>query len=524
MLKIAPGSGLFAASAIAAALLPATAAAEPHRLAEAAKARDLPTLRALLKQRVDVNVPLPDGATALHWASHWDDLDAAALLIRAGARVNAQDDHGVTPLLLASTNRSPAMVRRLLEEGADPRLGRHTGVTPLMMASRTGSVEIVRMLVDRGADVNARETSHQQTSLMWAVSENHTDVIQVLLENGADVGARTPARQTRVAVSGQFAGGECCLPNYVGGFTPLLFAAQQGHVDAARQLLGAGADINDTAADGSSALVIAIDSAPVVSERVARSALAGHRVQETMARFLLERGADPNLRAAGRTALHSAIQRKMPELAALLLARGADPNARLERRLPSLSRDVGLQNGLDVVTIGATPFWLAASLGDVASMRILLAAGADPTLVTNDRTTALMVAAGIDFVDGQDKYGVRTFDQDITHLVARAREAVRLCLELGLDVNATNTSGQTALFGAVYMGSPDIVQLLVDHGARMNTRNKKGQTPWSVAALGEYRAGSFFVKKDAGDRLEKLGADTTLGADGVRDTPTQPGR
>jgi len=526
MPRIAPRSGLFAASAIAAALLPATAAGapDPRELAEATKARDLPLVRVLLKQRVDVNVPLPDGATALHWASHWDDPDTAALLIRAGARVNAQDDHGVTPLLLASSNRSVAMVRRLLEAGADARLGHDTGVTPLMMASRTGSVEIVRMLIDRGALVNARETSHQQTALMWAVSENHTDVIQVLIENGADVGARTPARQTRIAVSGQFAGGECCLPNYVGGFTPLLFAAQQGHVHAARQLLVAGADINDTAADGSSALLIAIDSAPVVSERVARSALATHRVQETMARFLLERGADPGLRAAGRTALHSAVQRKMPELAALLLARGADPNARLERRLPSLSRDVGLQNGLDVVTIGATPFWLAASLGDVASMRILLAAGADPTLATTDHTTALMVAAGIDFVDGQDKYGVRTFDQDITHLVARAREAARLCLELGLDVNAANTNGQTALYGAVYMGSPELVQLLVDHGARMNITNKKGQTPWSVAALGEYRAGSFFVKKEAGDRLEQLGAERTPGADPGRGAPAQPGQ
>jgi len=271
--------------------------------------------------------------------------------------------------------------------------------------------------------------------------------------------------------------------------------------------------VNDTAADGASALVLAIDSAPVVSERVARSALATDAVQEAMAAFLLDNGADPNLHGAGRTALHSAVQRKMPELVRLLLAKGADPNAHLERRLPSVSRDVGIQNGLDVNTLGATPFWLAASYGDVVTMRILLTGGADPTLVTSDQTTALMAAAGIDFVDGQDKYGVRTFDEDITRLVRRAQEAMTLCLETGLNVNAVNDKGQTALFGAVYIGDPLLVQLLVDHGAQIDVKNKRGQTPWLVAAVGEYRAGSFFIKKEAGDLLERLGADKTLGAD-----------
>jgi ankyrin repeat protein len=146
-------------------------------------------------------------------------------------------------------------------------------------------------------------------------------------------------------------------------------------------------------------------------------------------------------------------------------------------------------------------------------MRMLLAGGADPTLVTRDQTSALMVAAGIDFVDGQDKYGVRTFEEDITPLVARARAASALCLELGLDVNAANDNGQRALFGAVYLGSPVLVQLLVDGGADINVTNRRGQTPWMVAAIGEYRAGSFFVKKAAGDLLESLGADKTLGKD-----------
>src|SRR5262249_22022283 len=149
-----------------------------------------------------------------------------------------------------------------------------------------------------------------------------------------------------------------------------------------------------------SALVLAIDSAPVVSDRVTRAALAGHATQEAMARFLIERNADVNLHGAGRTALHSAVQRKMPEIVHLLLANSANPNARLERRLPAVSREVAQQNGLDGNMVGATPFWLAAGFGDAPMMRALLEAGADPTITSADRTTALMVAAGTDFVDG----------------------------------------------------------------------------------------------------------------------------
>jgi ankyrin len=497
----------------------ATARAAPpgRELAERVKAQDWNAARALVKQGADVNAPLADGTTALQWAAHWDEREVASLLIQAGAKPNAADSNGVTPLLLACANGSVSMASLLIRAGADPSLARATGVTPLMMAARTGNSGIVQLLLERGANINAAESTHQQTALMWAVAEGHTAIVELLLGKGADVRARTPARRSRVAASGQFAGGECCLPNYVGGFTPLLFAVQQGQIEAARVLLDAGANVNDAAADGSSALVLAIDSAPVVSDRVSRTALAAHASQEAMARFLIERNADVTLHGAGRTALHSAVQRKMPALVQLLLAKGADPNARLERRLPAVSRDVLQANGLDVNPIGATPFWLAAGFGDAPIMRALLDAGADPTLTSVDRTTALMVAAGTDFVDGEDKYGVRTFDEDITPLARRAAEAVRICLDHGVDVNLSNEKGQTALFGAVYLGSPLVVQLLVDRGARIDVRNAKGQTPWSVAALGEYRAGSFFVKKEAADLLEKLGADKTLGVEAARE-------
>jgi hypothetical protein len=123
-----------------------------------------------------------------------------------------------------------------------------------------------------------------------------------------------------------------------------------------------------------------------------------------------------------------------------------------------------------------------------------------------------MVAAGVDFVEGQDKYGRRWYASDTAALQQAARDAVAYCLELGGDINAANDQGQTPIVGAVYFRSPAMVQFLVDRGAKVNVVNKRGQTPWLITQ-GEYRSGSFYVDKETGDYLVKLGADVTLGKD-----------
>ena len=469
-------------------------------LIEAVKAGDLQRVERLLVEGVDVSAPQGDGATALHWAAHGDRHDLAARLLRAGASVDAADDHGVTPLALACLNASIPMVELLLAAGADPSLARSTGVTPLMTAARVGNVEVVRRLLQAGADPRASESRRGQTALMWAIAEDHTASAAVLLETGG--GATT--RSTN-------------------GFTPLLFAAQQGNVEIARLLLAAGADVHESAPDGiggdtnaralfkkdteASALLVAIDS--------------GHA---DMARFLVERGADPNHRGAGRAPLHAAVQREMPDVVRALLAAGADPNARLEKPLPLVSRRITQNNGLTPTTVGSTPFLLAASFGDLEIMRILVAAGGDPLLTTNDNTTALMVAAGADYVEGQDKYGRRSYPAYYETIQRRALEATKLCLELGLDINAVNDSGQTALHGAVYMGGTLIAPYLVEQGAEMDVINLRGQTPWMIAAHGEYRAGSFYRHEETAEVLEALGADKTIGLDLGHDFRKQLGR
>src|SRR5438128_1011862 len=232
------------------------------RLIQAVKNRDADSVRALLKQRIDVNATQGDGATPLHWAAHRDDLVIADLLLRAGARANVADDVGTTPLHVACTNRSGTMVERLLSADANANATLPSGETALMTCARAGDARAVKALLAHGADVNAKEHEHQQTALMWAAAQRHPAVVELLINARADVRARSVIyAQTVVGEQTQRAGREEL--NYTvlrGGATPLLFAARVGDADSARLLLKGGADANDSQPDGVNALVLAAHS------------------------------------------------------------------------------------------------------------------------------------------------------------------------------------------------------------------------------------------------------------------------
>jgi len=480
-------------------------AVSDHPLADAAEAQNDAAVARLLREHVDVNAAQGDGSTALHWAVQWNNREMAALLVAAGASVNVATDQGVTPIMLAVLNASEPLTKMLLDAGADANRASAVGETALMTAAQTGHTGVLELLLAKGAALDAAERTRGQTALMRAVAENHVDAVRLLLAKGASISARSKNR-----------------------FTALMFAAQQGNAEIARLLLAAGADPNETAPDGiggdtnarllykpnteASALLVAIDSAPESeanfklrrgdSGPVDHTETARARYEST-AKLLMDAGADVNQHGTGRTPLHAAVQRALPGVVRALLARGADPNARLEKALPAVSR-LGVP-----VEIGATPFWLAASYADVEIMRILVDAGADPNLVAKDKTTPLMVAAGLNYIEGMDKYGRRWFNDTQSPLLAAAIDAVKMCLDLGNDINAVNDEGDAAIFGAVYFGGTRMAQFLYDHGAKLDVKNKKGSTPWSLAQ-GRYN-GSFVVQRETSDLLEKLGADTHLG-------------
>jgi ankyrin repeat protein len=155
----------------------------------------------------------------------------------------------------------------------------------------------------------------------------------------------------------------------------------------------------------------------------------------------------------------------------MLLDRGVDPNARV-KEFPPMRRYLLPLASLEWVDFtGQTAFIRAAQAGDVPVMKLLLAKGADPTIATFNGTTALMAAAGVNWVIGE------TFSESPAMWI----QAVQLCLDRGLDVNAVNEMGLQAIHGAANRGSDDIIELLARHGAELNRADKEGRTPYAWA-------------------------------------------
>jgi uncharacterized protein len=434
------------------------------KLADAAQQQDDQTVTSLLKLHADANAAQADGTTALHWAARWNDVAMADALIRAGANVKAKNRFGATPLFLACTNGGAAMIEALLKAGEDPNaVVSEAGDTALMLAARTGKPDALMALLEHGADPN-KTNLEGQTPLMWAASEKNAAAVKTLIEHGADVNAQTHKLPAPSPFQLIFS-----APFPAGGMTALIYAARQNDLASAKILLAAGAKVNEDSVDGSSPLLVA-----VINEHYA------------LGKFLLEQGADPNAAdAQGRAPLYAAIDMRNlewstrpapPEKDTLsdldfiqaLLDHGANPNARLVKKIPL--RGQPSFDGRWANAIGATPFWRAAQSDDVTVMKLLKEHGADPLIATKDHTTPLMVAAGVGWSDGQS-HGSQ----------ADAPEALKLCLDWGGDVNAVNDEGYTALHGASFRGANEVVQFLVDHGAKMDVKNKEGRLPINMA-------------------------------------------
>src|SRR5262249_18355838 len=155
---------------------------------------------------------------------------------------------------LGATNGNAAVIEILLKAGANPKADLPGGQTLLMTAARTGNPDVVRILLEHGGDPNAKETTNGETALIWAVAENHPEAAKMLIAHGADLNARSTALQYKTDRFG-LEGVLTILPR--GSMTPLMYAAREGSLGAARVVAEAGANLNLTDPEGTTALVLA---------------------------------------------------------------------------------------------------------------------------------------------------------------------------------------------------------------------------------------------------------------------------
>ena len=439
----------------------ATARAATSEVADAAMRGDREAVRAAIARRADVNLPQVDGSTALHWAVDRDDLEIVEALIRAGASVTARTREGVLPLQLAAINGSAPILDRLLKAGAEVNAPlTPAGDTAVMMAARTGATGALRVLAEAGANVNAKESWGGTTALMWAVSEGHTDAAKLLVAAGADVNARsnyvaaangrgfegrTPVAGRADPKSEEFASG---------WLTPLMLAAREGEPELARVLVDAGADVNAVAGDGKTALALSIFNG-----------------NYDVASLLVDRKADVNRADAQRfTPLFWAVDRRNMETAPnfpwmvtadplplirKLLDAGANPNA-LVNNTPRARMREGSPR-----IVFATALMRAAFAADLELVKLLLARGADASIISRDGETMVSAAAGLAFIHGYHR----------GKTPAERLEVVKLFVSLGNDVNQADDYGITPLMAAGNYGDVPIIQYLIDVGADLSAHD-----------------------------------------------------
>jgi ankyrin repeat protein len=417
-------------------------------------------------QKQDVNHRNPDGSTPLQWAVYNGDVAEARRLLKAGADVSLANDYGATPMSLAAEVGSTEMLKVLLEAGANADSPTIDGQTALLAVARTGHVAAAQLLLDHGATVDAREKWGGQTALMWASARRHPEMMQLLVARGADVNARSIDRDYQRHVTAE--GRPKSLDS--GGLTPLLYAARENCMACVKVLLENKVDIDLPDPDGVSPLLVAILNA-----------------NWDLAKQLIDAGADVNQwDMFGDAPLFSAVElhnridggrasidapNKTTGLAIVkrLIERGADPNQQLFFK-PAHVRGGGggdVRNAAATFTRGATPLIRAANDGDLEVVKLLLEHGADATVYMADRQTPIHAAIAGRAPEAQVLELIRVLhkagtDVNVVALInheeevrggsalhyavrKRQKEVIKLLASLGIDMNATDQDGLTAL-------------------------------------------------------------------------------
>jgi uncharacterized protein len=421
----------------------------------------------------------PDGSTPLQWAVYRNDVVEVKRLLKAGAKVDEANNYGATPMQMAAATGSTQIIKLLLDAGADADSANAEGQTALMEVARTGNVEAAKLLLRHGAHVNAVEQWGGQTALMWASARRHPQLMELLISRGADVNARSAWRNWERHVTAE----SRAKRTNAGGLTPLMYAARENCLECVNVLIKHHVDVDLPDPDGLAPMTIAIMNG-----------------NWDIAKRLIDAGADVNQwDMYGQSPLYAAVVNSVPrppslfgggpvvnpldppnqatpkEVVTLLLDKGANPNMQL------FYRPAG--RGAGGAARGATPLIAAASEDDVDLVKLLLAHGADPKLYQADNQTPIMAALG----------GRSTFGGGGAANPQAAIEVLKLLHDAGTEVNIMSiqhhllrTRGGTALHFAIRAGSAQAVKLLVSWGVDVNARDPDGLTALDYAMARGY--------------------------------------
>ncbi len=424
----------------------------------------------MIDKHVDVRQHSADGTTALHWAVHYDDRDLVKRLIKAGADVSATNDYGSNPLQEAAVNADPEVIEMLLKAGANADSPNKEGQTALMVVARTGNVESARLLLSHGAKINATEQWGGQSALMWAAAQKQPEMVKFLISKGAEVNAHGAVRdwQRRVTAEGR------PKNENRGGFTPLLYAAREGCIDCIKYLLKGRADIDLADPDGVTPLNMALLNMRFDTAAFLVTQHADVNKWDFFGRTPLYMAIDLNtVPRGGRPDLPSLDKTTGLDVAEMLLQAGADPNPQLKLR-PPYRNGVFDRGGDQVISTGATPLLVAAKVGDVPAITLLIKYKANLELPNSTGVTPLMAAAGMGHSFNPTRGRYKTDDD--------ALESVKLLQAAGAKINSQAMDGQTALHSAAEHGWDDTVKLLVADGADLQPKDLRGLTPIDHAA------------------------------------------